>query len=365
MDFLIQPYVEFMIAHKIPYFAAFLLWYFAEFLLILIFLFLSVFLFAFAERKILTLLSSHKKNTNNPDLRSCLQIISKFIKSFFKEDIVPEKADKFFFTLAPIIIFVSVLFLWLLLPFSMSILPIKSDVGILFFFAVLLISAFGFLLAGFASGNKYSSLFTFRSIALIFSYGLPMMFASLSVVVLSGSMSFLDIVTEQYRFGLFSWYVFPSFLGFLVFFISSLAAMNRIPFDFKNEMCELGSDFSSGYSGMKHALLSLANYAVVFIICAFTVIMFFGGYMPPLPFSLANLFENSDVLYGLILTCEQIFWLFLKIFLLLFLVIWIRATLPRFKSEKFIELCWKYLLPISVINLLFVFVIKLGGLYVF
>lgn len=364
MDFLIQPYVEFMIANKIPYFAAFILWYFLEFLLITIFLFISVIFLIFAERKLLSRFA-FKKGTNSAGLSGCLQIVADAVKLFLKEDIIPEKADKFLYIIAPVIIFVPVLFLWLLLPFSMSILPIKSDVGVPFFFAVMLIPVFGVLLAGFASGNKYSLLSSIRSVMRTTCYIIPMIFVSLAVIVLSGSMSFLDIVTEQYRFGLLSWYIFPSFLGFLVFFITSLAAMNSIPFDFKNEENELVAGYSAEYSGIKYAMLCLAEYAATFIICAFTVIMFLGGYMPPLPFSFANLFENSDILYGIILTCEQIFWLIFKTCLLLFVVIWIRAILPRFKSINFIELCWKYLVPISVINLLIVCVIKLGGHYVF
>ena len=364
MEFVIQPYVEFMIEHRMPYVVAFSAWYIFEFLLISVFLLIAVLIFVLAERKILALFTV-RKGPNRAGLGGCLQTVADAIKLLFKEDIVPEKADKFLFGLAPIAVFAPVMFVWTLLPFSMSILPVKSDVGVLFFFAVMLIPILGILIAGYSSGNKYSMLAAFRSVVQLISYEIPMMFASLAAVVLAGSMSFIDIVTEQYSLGLLSWYIFPSFLGFLVFFISSLAAMNRTPFDLHEAESELIAGHTAEYSGMKFAMFYLAEYAGAFIICAFTVILFLGGYMPPVPISLANFFAKSELLYGIVLTCEQIFWLILKTSLLLFVVIWIRATLPRMRTDKFAEFGWKYLLPISVINLLIVCIIKLGGLHVF
>lgn len=364
MDFVIQPYVEFMFEHKIPYVLAFSLWYLLEFVLISMLLIIAVLVFVLAERKILALFTV-RKGPNRVGLGGCLQTVADAVKLLFKEDIVPDKADKFLFGIAPLIVFVPVLFVWMLLPFSMSVLPIKSDVGVLFFMAVLLIPVFGILVAGFASGNKYSLLASFRSVVQLISYEIPMLFATLAVVVLSGSMSFIDIVTEQYNYGLLSWYIFPSFLGFLVFFVSSLAAMNRTPFDLHEAESELIAGCTAEYSGMKFAMFYMAEYAAAFIICAFTVIMFLGGYMPPIPISIADLFANSELMYGLVLTCEQIFWLVLKTCLLLFIVIWIRATLPRMRTDKLAEIAWKYLLPVSVVNFLIVCFIKLGGLYVF
>lgn len=364
MEFVIQPYVEYMIEHKVPYVAAFSAWYVLEFLLISVFLLIAVLIFILAERKILALFTV-RKGPNRVGLGGCLQTVADALKLLFKENIVPEKADGFLFGIAPVIVFAPVMFVWTLLPFSMSILPVKSDVGVLFFMAVMLIPVLGILIAGFASGNKYSLLAALRSVVQLISYEIPMMFATLAVVVLSGSMSFIEIVNEQYRCGLFSWYVFPSFLGFLVFFISSLAAMNRTPFDFHEAESELIAGHTAEYSGMKFAMFYLAEYAAAFIICAFTVIMFFGGYMPPLQISIADIFSKSEIFYGIVLTCEQIFWLVLKTCLLLFVVIWIRATLPRMRTDKFMEFGWIYLLPISVVNLLIVCIIKLGGLYVF
>ncbi len=364
MEFVIQPYVEFMIEHKIPYVLAFSMWYVLEFLLISVFLLIAVLIFILAERKLLALFTV-RKGPNRVGLGGCLQTVADAIKLLFKEDLVPEKADRFLFGLAPIVVFAPVMFVWTLLPFSMSILPVKSDVGVLFFMAVMLIPVMGILIAGFASRNKYSLLASFRAVVQLISYEIPMMFASLAVVVLSGSMSFIDIVTEQYKYGLLSWYVFPSFLGFLVFFIASLASMNRTPFDLHEAESELISGHTVEYSGMKFAMFYMAEYAAAFIICAFASIMFLGGYMSPLPISLADLFAKSELLYGIVLTCEQIFWLVLKTCLLLFVVIWIRATLPRMRTDKFAEFSWKYLLPISVVNLLIVCIIKLGGLYVF
>lgn len=364
MDFVIQPYVEFMFSHKIPYVIAFSLWYLLEFFLISAFLIVAVLIFVLAERKILALFTV-RKGPNRVGFGGCLQTVADAVKLLFKEDIVPDKADKFLFGLAPLLVFVPVLFVWMLLPFSMSILPIKSDVGVLFFISVMLIPVFGLLVAGLASGNKYSILASFRSVVQLISCEIPMMFAVLAVVILSGSMSFIDIVTEQYNYGLLSWYVFPSFLGFLVFFITSLALMNRIPFDLHEAESEFVSGCTIEYSGMKFAMFYMAEYASAFIICAFAVIMFFGGYMPPVPICLADLFANSDLLYGFVLTCEQIFWLIFKTCLLLFVVIWIRAVLPRVRTDKLAEIAWKYLLPVSVVNLLIVCLIKLGGSYVF
>ena len=363
MDFFINYYVNFLIDYQIPYSFGFFLWHTVSFLIVAILMLIIILIFVWAERKILALFTV-RKGPNRVGLCGCLQTIADAFKLLFKEDIIPYKADKFLFWLAPILVFTPVMFAWFLLPLSSSFLPIKTDVGILLFIAVMLIPALGILTAGYASNNKYSLIGALRACSQIICYEIPLIISVMSVVVLTGSMSLRDIILMQSQYGLFSWFFLPCIIGFVVFFISALAEMNRTPFDFPEAERELVAGYNTEYSGMKFAMFFLAEYASTFIICAFAVCLFFGGYNPPIPFYISDLFNQYPLISKIVLTFEQAFWLILKTSLMIFIVIWIRATLPRFRVDLLMNMCWKYLIPVSIFNLLLVCVIKLGGYYV-
>jgi NADH:ubiquinone oxidoreductase subunit H len=170
-------------------------------------------------------------------------------------------------------------------------------------------------------------------------------------------MSFTDIVTIQHNFGILSWFFLPSFLGFIVFLISTIAIFkNSDDFVF----------FSAEYTGMKFTMFKISEYILAILLCILTVILYFGGYMPPIPIFIADLFEKSKFLYPFILTCEQTFWLILKSLLLFSTVFVFSKAIPKYKTEDLANIIWKFLIPLSILNIFIVcfFKLKLGGLYV-
>lgn len=362
MEFFIENYTNFLILHKIPYQVGFFLWYAIEFVLIAVLILISVFIFIFAERKILAIYTINKR-PNCIGLGSCLQTVADTVKLMFKENIIPEKADKTLFVLAPIIYIVPIIISCMILPLSSGFLPIKSDVAVLLFITVMLMPALGILCAGYSSANKFSLSGALRVCSQMISYEIPLVISVMAIVVLSGTMSLQKIVEVQYANGLLSWFCFPAFIGFIVFFISALAEMKRTPFDFSKSESELVKGYNTEYSGMKFAMFYIGEYAFSFVLCMFAVLLFFGGYLPPVPFFLANFFEDSSLLYGLILSVEQFLHLIVKTFILLFLVILTGIAVPRLRSDMITSLCWKYLIPLSLLNLLIVCLIKLGGFY--
>lgn len=360
MEFLIGKYI---LSLNLPDYWNFILIYTVEFLIIALFLFLAVFILINIERKILSKLTTNSVKEES-SLSGCLKIIANSIKLLFKENIVPDKADKACFVVAPIIVFAPVLFVWTMIPFNTDFCVCKFDGGILLFLAVLLIPVFGMLLGGLASNNKFSIIGGLRSCLQMISYEIPVLISIMSIAVLSESLSLSQIVISQAKYDIFSWYVFPSFLGFLIFFVAGLAQINTIPFDFSDAKSELLEGYKNEYTGIKSAIFTLSEYALFFIICTFNVTLFLGGFLSPFGIYLADFFSNNGFYY-LILTIEQIFWLIAKTILLILIIYLIRITLPRLKPENLAALGWKYLVPLSIINLMIVCVIKsvFGGFY--
>ena len=221
----------------------------------------------------------------------------------------------------------------------------------------LIMAAFPILsifLAGWASNNKYSLFGAMRSVAQLLSYELPITFVILSVVVLASSMNLTGITLAQFSgWGLFSWFFIPCFLGFVIMFISILAELNRCPFDLPEAESELVSGYNTEYSGMKFALFFLAEYSLLFILSCLFVVLFLGGYTSVFGDYVSFLVFSENSFWGkFFVFFEQIFWMFVKVFFVIFMVIWVRATLPRMKMNSLIGFCWKFLFPISVINFL-------------
>ncbi len=369
MDFFVNNYIDLFeklfnvdfLYHPLLFYLIFLLWYFIEFFIILTIMMFASAIFIIMEKKILTFYIS-RKTSNLICLTDCLQIIAHGIKLFFKEDKFPQNADKTLFFIAPIIVFAPVLFVWMLLPFGAGFLPVKSDVGILFFIAVVLMPSLGIFLSGYACCDKYLTISALKSCLHIICNIIPILLSALSIVILSDSMSFQDIVNLQYEHGLLSWYCFPAFIGFIVVFIC-ICLMYKLPFNFSQVEKTIISNYNAQYSGIKSAMFYLAQYSSVFIICAFCSTIFLGGYLPPFHFSFTNFFDDNSILYGMFMLTEQFFWLFVKTIILLIFVISIKTYLPAMRIDTDISFCCKYLLPLSLINLLIVCLIKLGGLY--
>lgn len=359
MDFLIAQNI---LSLNLPEFLNFILIYLAEFVIIIVFLLVAAFVTMAAEQKFYSALSSAKISFT-AGLLNTFRIIARYIKLFFKENIVPDKADKAGFILAPVFVLAPVIFVWTIIPFNTDFCVCKSDGGILFFPAMLLIPFFGMMLGGWASNNKFSLIGGMRCCLGLISSEIPVLLSVMSVVILSGTLSLQQTVISQAKYDIFSWYIFPSFLGFLIFFISGLALMNRTPFDFSEYDGE--SEYTAEYSGIFYAVFNLAEYALLFIICVFASTLFLGGFLSPFGIYVADFFSNNG-LYYLILTTEQIFWLLAKTTVLILLIFWIKMAVPRLKPDILASFSWKYLIPLSVINLLIVSVIKLmfGGIYV-
>ncbi len=265
-----------------------------------------------------------------------LQPIADGIKLMFKEDVVPANADRVIFILAPALSFVPALIVFAVIPFGPSFVITDVNVGLLYVFAVASLGVYGSVLAGWASNSKYSLLGGLRSSAQMVSYELGLGLSVLGVVMMTGSLSLVDIVEAQKGtwLGILPrWNIFPQFLGFVIFLISSNAELNRAPFDLPEAETELVAGFHTEYSSMKFALFFMAEYANMIAVAALATTLFLGGWRGPL--------------------LPPVIWFLLKVFAFIFLFIWIRATLPRFRYDQLMGFGWKVLLPLALANVMF------------
>lgn len=262
-----------------------------------------------------------------------LQPIADGIKSFFKEDVVPEQADKPLFLGAPVICLVTMLASLAVLPFAKGWALADINIGLLFIFAMSSLASYGVILAGWASNSKYTFLGGLRSMAQVISYEVPMGMSLIGVMMLSSSLNLTEIVEAQGT-SFYSMYLFPQIIGFFVFFVSMLAETNRVPFDLPEAETELVSGYITEYSGMRYAMFFMAEYIGMMVMASIGTICFLGGWNGPftIPFF-------------------PPFWFILKVYGFLFLFIWIRATLPRYRYDQLMSLGWKLLIPLALLNI--------------
>lgn len=350
-----------MIYFDIPYIPDFLyipFFYLMGFICIAILMLLVVLFLVLFERKLLGHFTV-RTGPNRVGLYGSLQTVADAIKLLFKEDIIPLKADKLIFTLSPVLVFAPIMTVWAYIPYNSSFTVQNSAVGCLIFLSLLSFPILGILFAGYSSSNKYSMLGAMRSCAQTLSYELPLFVSLLGIVILSGSMDLNDIVTAQSSTNnCFGWFIFPSAVGFITFYTAAVAMMNRVPFDFPEAESEFVGGYHTEYSGMKFAMFFLGEYASMFIICAFMATVFFGGYLSPFGVYLADLIKLPDVFKFILCTFEQFFWLTFKTMVLVTMVIWTRATLPRLRIDKSLAFFWKLILPLSILNIFIVCIIK-------
>ena len=277
-----------------------------------------------------------------------MQPVAEVVKLLQKEDITPDKASKLLYNLAPFIIFTGAYAAFAVIPFSSSFVPAGINLGLFFIFAVGSISALGIVMGGWASNNKYSLMGAMRSIAQLISYEIPAAMAILSIVVLASSMNMQEINHAQTGW-FWNWYLFggPGSLAKLwvipftivlcfIYFISSLAETNRVPFDIPEGESELVAGFHTEYSGMKFAMFFFAEYANMFVVSAVLTTIFLGGWNSPF-----NTFMQGPA-WGA-------FWFASKACFIVLIQIWIRWTLPRFRVDQLMYVGWKILLPISFV----------------
>ena len=270
-----------------------------------------------------------------------LQPIADGLKMITKEDIVPRNADQLVHFLAPVALVIPTFLAYAVLPFGRNLVPINLDAGILFFFAVGASTELSVFMAGWSSRNKYSLLGAMRAIAQMISYEIPLIISSVTVIMITGSLSLVDIVARQGGFvGGFlpHWNVFTpwGFAGFIIFLIASLAESNRSPFDLPEAESEIIAGHLTEYSGFKYALFFLAEYLGMFAVSGLAVTLFLGGWSAPLPF------------LGWMPTYV---WFMAKLMFIVCLFIWVRGTLPRLRVDQLLNFAWKFMLPMSLLNL--------------
>ena len=294
------------------------------------------------------------------------QTIADILKLLQKEDIVARDNDKMLFNLAPIIVFSGSYAAFAAIPFTSIFIGTEIDLGIFYIIAVSGIVVAGILMAGWASNNKYSLLGSMRSVAQIVSYEIPTMLVVLSLIMISGSMS-LHTLSEQQTGYAWNWYIFGGpgthlskfllipfmFVGFLIIYISTLAEVNRTPFDIPEAESELVSGYHTEYSGMKFAMFFLAEYANMFAVSAIVVALFLGGYQSPIGY-LGDLIGAKWMI-----PIEQFSWFTIKGIFFVFVQMWLRWTLPRLRVDQLMAVSWKYLIPIAFVNLIIIGLITL------
>jgi len=305
---------------------------------ILVPLLLSVAYLTYAERKIIGYMQV-RIGPNRVGPRGWLQPIADFVKLAFKEIIIPTKANRFLFIIAPMLVLAPALAAWAVIPFADGWVLANIDAGLLYILAMTSIGVYGVLIAGWASNSKYALLGTLRSAAQIISYEIAMGFALVGVLMAAGSLNLSAIVSAQSG-GLLHWYWLPLLPLFMVYLISGIAETNRAPFDVAEGESEIVAGFHVEYSGLLFAIFFLAEYANMILIAALTAIMFLGGWLSPF---------QGTFLEAAFAWVPGIFWFLLKISIILFSFLWLRATFPRYRYDQIMRLGWKVFIPITLV----------------
>ncbi len=331
----------------------------------LVFIVPFVIIGVYLERKV----AGHMQDRLGPmrvGYHGLLQTIADFIKLVQKEDIVAKDADKKLFVLAPILVFAGSYAAYAAIPFSSEYVGSSADVGIFYVIAVSSLVVAGLLMAGWASNNKYSLYGAMRSAAQIVSYEIPTAMVILSIIMVTGTLSLAEM--SEIQSGWFwNWQIFGGaetgltkyllipfmIIAFTILYISSLAEVNRTPFDMPEAESELVSGYHTEYSGMKFSIFFLAEYANMFAVSAIVSILFFGGYQSPFGY-LGNTFNIPALI-----PFEQLFWFISKGVFFVFVQMWLRWTLPRVRVDQLMTICWKYLIPYAFINLIIIGLITL------
>jgi len=304
----------------------------AEVLAVIVVLLIFVAYVTYAERKVLAL-AQLRMGPNVVGPFGLLQLFADGLKLMTKETIIPAGSNRALFLLAPMLTFTLSLVGWAVVPFDSGWVIANINVGILYLFAISSLGVYGIIVAGWASNSKYSFLGGLRSAAQMVSYEVSIGFVIVSVLLTVGSLNLTAVVEAKQTW--WQWLLLSPML--VVFFISGLAETNRPPFDLPEGESELVGGFNTEYSAMTFALFMLGEYANMFMICALTTMLFLGGWLPPFGWQFAPFTWIPGVLYFIIKVCA-----------VMFLFLWVRATLPRFRYDQLMRLGWKIFLPFSL-----------------
>lgn len=294
----------------------------------------------YAERKIIARIQQ-RLGPNRVGPRGILQPIADVLKLIHKEDIIPSGVDRPVFAIAPLVSLVCAGTGLALIPLWQNFVLSNFNVGLLFILALSSLSAYGVILSGWASNSRYALLGGLRASAQVISYEIAMSLSLLSVVLMAGSFNLQDIVKAQLE-SPYKVYLIPQIIAFFIFWVSALAETNRVPFDLPEAETELVAGYFVEYSGIRFALFYLAEYFGMVVMSALAVTCFLGGYAGP--------FEIPGIPF---------FWFLIKLYFLLFIYIWIRATLPRYRYDQLMGLGWKILIPLGLVNLFMTALLKL------
>ncbi|UCZ55408.1 NADH-quinone oxidoreductase subunit NuoH [Bacillus shivajii] len=265
------------------------------------------------------------------------QTIADVMKLLLKEDIIPQAVDRKIFILAPVLSFAPAFGVLAVIPWSENIYGADLNIGLLYFLGLSSITMLGVLMGGWSSNNKYSLLGSIRGVAQMVSYEIPLVLSVLGVVIIAGSLNLRDIVFYQESMGV--WFIVPQILAFIVYLISSIAELNRSPFDLPEAESELVSGYHTEYSGFRFAFFMLAEYTYALAISALATILFLGGWLGP------------AFLPGIV-------WFLLKMCIFMFIWYWLRATLPRARVDHLMKFGWKVLIPLALLNIVITSIIK-------
>ena len=341
---------------------AHLLWIPLPMLLVLVSAVIGVLVTVWLERKI----SAAAQQRIGPEYAGALGILQPMadgLKLLVKEDIIPARADSVLFTVGPILVLVPVILSWLIVPFGQNLLISNVGIGIFLWIALSSIQPIGLLMSGYSSNNKYSLLGGLRAAAQSISYEIPLALAVLAIVMMSNSLSTVDIVEQQNTAGLLSWNIWRQPVGFIIFWICALAECERLPFDLPEAEEELVAGYQTEYSGMKFALFYLAGYINLVLSALLVSVLYLGGWGFPISidwFSSLIGLSIDNPLVQIIAASLGIVMTILKAYLLVFLAILLRWTTPRVRIDQLLDLGWKFLLPISLVNLLVTASLKLA-----
>jgi NADH-quinone oxidoreductase subunit H len=310
-----------------------------------------VILMIWMERRVVAFIQG-RLGPNRVGFEGILQPIADAVKLFFKEDIIPRQADRLLFNLSPVLVMVSTLLAFCFVPlgepfevkgYAIELGIAQSPVGLLLVLGLSSIGVFGIVFGGWASNSKYPLMGALRSVVQVLSYEIPLGLTVLTVVFFSRSMDLVAIVNNQKEAKVWFGFLLP--FSFLMFWVSGIAETNRAPFDLPEAESELVAGYHTEYSGMKFAFFYIAEYAHMVLVSSLVVLLFFGGWLPPFPNVKALAFLH--VLPGFV-------WYLIKIMFFLYLYIWIRGTLPRYRFDVLIRLVWKWLVPLAILNFVIV-----------
>ena len=331
-----------------------ILWIPFPILAVVIGAFLGVLVVVWLERKI----SAGVQQRIGPEYAGplgLLQSVADGVKLLVKEDIIPAKADPILFTLGPAVVVIPVFLAYTIVPFGHNLIVANLTIGIFFWIAISSVAPIGLLMAGYGSNNKYSFIGGLRAVAQSISYEIPLALCVLAVTLLTNDLSTIEIVEKQETLGILSWNIWKQPVGFIAFLIAALAECERLPFDLPEAEEELVAGYQTEYTGMKFALFYVGSYVNLIVSALFVTILYLGGWTFPIPIEgILKFFEINENLPQI-----QVFTAFFgiaitlfKTYLFVFFTILTRWTLPRVRIDQLLDLGWKFLLPISLGNLL-------------